>query len=128
MPKDLRLLPTRGDWEYLRLLASMPADPIQVPAFSGTQLVFTGRCIAVGMALLNNSTTGGTVTLYDGQDTGGTNDGPYGFAANNTLKQTFGLNGVYHEIGVFLSTTGGSLSGTFWLIPLSLYAGMPPGQ
>lgn len=125
---DPAALETKGSWAFLRLAASLPAKHIQIVGLAANKLVYNGRCIAVGCALNNAATVGGVLTVYDGQDTNGENAGAYGFAASSALNPIFGVVGVHHEIGVFLSPSAGVLTGSLWVIPLSVYAFTPPGD
>lgn len=128
MERGLRGSDPKGSWEWLSFAASLPAKPIPITALSAATKGYTGRCIAVGLALDNTATVGGKLTVYDGQDTGGTTIGIYGFAASNQVKQTFGIFGVLCEIGVYLSTVGGLLAGSLWVVPLWEYNITPPGE
>jgi hypothetical protein len=128
MPGHLRAVDQKSSWDWLRFAAALPAKPEPVNNLSAGKLIYKGRCIAIGCALNNSSTNGGILTVYDGEDANGTNAGAYGFAASNSLKQTFGLLGVLHEIGVFLSPSAGSLTGALWVIPLWQYNVTPPGE
>lgn len=127
MEKQLRGRDGKLDWEWLSFAASLPAKPFQFVNLSSGKALFNFRAIVVGVSLNNSATTGGLLTVYDGQDTTGEIIAQQGYGASSTQSQTFGNVGVLAENAVFLGIGGGVLTGTLWAIPLWRYNITPPG-
>lgn len=118
----------KGSLEWLAFVANLPAriEPINVPLGGG--LVVPGRGILTGVNLINSATAASTVTLIDGQDSKGLNIAQYTVAGSGNLSPNFPVKGVLVEIGVFLSYSGGLISGSVYVVPLWRYPFTAPGE
>jgi hypothetical protein len=91
-------------------------------------VIYKGRCILREITGLKNSTTGGTLTLLDGEDSSGAIAGTQGYAASAQFSHSFAAFGVLLEIGCYLNPGTGPITGTVMLVPLWYYNITPPGE
>jgi hypothetical protein len=126
--EPLRSLDTKSSYEWLSLMASLPASPIQFLSQAANRQLATGRYIVTGGNVANSGTATATLTLYDGQDTTGEIMGVINVPASGTANLILGTTGVYAEIGIFMAVTTGVLTGSVLATPLARYNITPPGQ
>jgi hypothetical protein len=127
MADRLRSLETKSDWEWLSFAASLPATPFGFAGISASRQLLTGRYIVTGASVYNTATTAGTLALYDGLDTTGQLIIVESAAASASQDLPIGANGVMTSMGVFLSISTATFTGTVWAIPLDRYNITPPG-
>lgn len=128
MDGDLYSLETKASWEFLRAAADLPSHAFPFTNLSATQQLLNGRYIITGLDINNMGTVAAVLTLYDGQDTSGSQLAVQRVGSTNTVITPWPARGVLCEIGVLLGVSGGTLSGTVWAIPLSLYNNTLPGR
>ena len=111
----------RGRWPqnalgYLSLLGDLPADPVPLPAAGTGGLVESGQLTVTGVNLVNSGTAAATVTLADGTDSKGAPFATLPVAANTSATFPFPNKGVLLEAGLFATVTGGSVTGTAYVV------------
>lgn len=119
--------PTKS-FEWLALAASLPADPIPVPAGGGSGLVISGRVIITGLSITSSAGVAGTVNVLDGADAKGSLIDPIQIAANGAVARAYSGRGVLCEQGVYLVVAGAVLAGSVYVIHLWRYPRTPPGE
>lgn len=127
MSERLRGQDLKRSWEWLAFAGDLPAKPLRINNLSGNAELYTGRCIVTGMSFVYTGTSGGLVTLHDGQDTSGAPVLFGGFGSNQEINKPVSGKGVLCEIGVFAEITTGPVNGVVWFIPLAHYNITPPG-
>ena len=118
----------KGSFEWLALAATLPADPVPLPAGGGSGLVEPGRHILAGLAVVNTATTAGTVQILDGQDSKGQSVAAWSIPASGGLNPTLPTGGILLEVGCYIVVTSAILIGGVHLIHLWRYPFTPPGE
>lgn len=109
------------------MAAQLPGQPVPIPAFTGTVTPFTGRCIYLGVNLINNSTTAGRITIYDGLDTTGSLADVAQIAASGSANPGTTAAGVLCEMGVTINVGAINCQGSVIVVPLWHYRFTAPG-
>lgn len=128
MDTELRGVDAKGSWEWLRFASQLPAKPFPFTTLSVGKVIYSGRCILREITGLNNSASGGTLTLLDGLDASGVNAGTQGYAASSQFSHSFAAFGILLEIGCYLNPGTGPITGSVALVPLWEYNITPPGE
>ena len=118
----------KGSWEWLQFAAQLPAKPVPLLASSGNVVAFSGRCIYLGVNLINSATTAGRVAVYDGLDTTGPIVDLGAVAASGILSANTAAAGVLCELGVTVALTSIVVTGSVLVVPLWHYFDGPPGE
>lgn len=118
----------KGSWEWLEFATQLPGKPVPVPAGLGTALVFPGRCIYLGVNLINSATAAGRVVAYDGQDATGPVIDVAAIPASGIVSAGTTASGVLCETGVTLAVTTAVVTGSVIVIPLWHHKMTPPGE
>lgn len=92
-----------------------PLRPIEMQSTASGELILAGQCYLSGFSLVNNSTSAGTVTIYDGTDAKGTQLDPVALAASSTLRVNYPHEGIFCEQGIFVVAAGIFAQGTLWV-------------
>jgi hypothetical protein len=115
-------------WGAQAAFASLPASPNQFLGKSVAFQLFTGRYILAGISFSETAGTAGVLTVHDGQDATGEILGVFPYAANGGVNQLFGVVGAMSEIGVYMSISAGTITGTLLAVPTWTYDITAPGQ
>lgn len=115
-------------WEWLEFATGLPGKPVPLLLPSGTFLAFSGRCIYLGVNLINSATTAGRVVAYDGQDATGPLVDVATIPASGIVSAGTTATGVLCETGVTLAITGATVTGSVVVIPLWHAERTPPGE
>lgn len=118
----------KGSWEWLQFAAQLPAKPVPLLASSGNVLAYSGRCIYLGINLINSATTAGRVVVYDGLDTTGAVVDLGAVAASGVLSANTAAAGVFCEMGITVALTSIVVTGSVLVVPLWHYFDSPPGE
>jgi hypothetical protein len=118
----------KGSWEWLQFASQLPAKPVPLLAPSGNVVAFSGRCIYLGVNLVNSATTAGRVAVYDGLDVTGPLIDVAAVPASGVLPATRAAAGVLCELGVTVSLTSIVVTGSVLVVPLWHYFDGPPGE
>lgn len=118
----------KGSWDWLQFAAQLPAKPVPLLASSGTVVAYSGRCIYLGINLINTATTAGRVVAYDGLDTTGPVIDVAAVAATAVLATPRPASGVFCELGITVALTSIVVSGSVLIVPLWHYPDSPPGE
>lgn len=128
MDEHRRISGLKGSWEWLQFAAQLPAKPIPLLASSGTVVAYSGRCIYLGINLINSATTAGRAVVYDGLDTTGPVLDLGAVAASGILSANTAAAGVFCEMGVTVALTSIVVTGSVLVVPLWHYFHTPPGE
>lgn len=128
MHQHERLRGLEGSWEWLKFAAQLPGQPLTLQPFTGTVVAFQGRCIYLGCNIINNSTTAGRVTVYDGLDASGTIVDVAALPASGVANPGTTAAGVLCESGVSIGVGGLAVAGSVIVVPLWHYEFTPPGE
>ena len=97
----------------------VPAQPENVPTASAS--LISGRVLVFGYAVAE--TTGSATAalrLRDGTASSGTRILPIHLAANESVRDWFGPNGIVYQQGIYVEVVSGAIEGSIWIIPESL--------
>lgn len=118
----------QGDLAWLLAVCNVPADPVPLPAGGTGGQVETGQLALFGGSLTNNATTAAVVTLYDGQDVKGGQVATVNVPASSSVQLALPRAGLFLEIGLFMTVTGGNVTGQAYVAHLWKYPYTPPGE
>lgn len=128
MQQHERVHGLKGSWDWLGYAASLPGKPVPLLSSSGTFTPFPGRCIYLGVNLINSGTAAGRVIAYDGLDATGPVIDVAAIPASGIVSAGTTASGVLCENGVTLAVTGATVIGSVIVIPLWHYPWTPPGE
>jgi hypothetical protein len=117
----------KGDWEWLRFAASLPAIPVTLPSLSANTLLYPGRCILTGLNVENQGAGSGVFNLRNGMDNTGEYIAILPLGATASASQQFGSLGVLLDIGLFAEIVSVTMRGAVFVIPLWHYGFTAPG-
>ena len=118
----------KSSWDWLQFCASLPADPLPLSGALAGQILSSGRHILMGGSIVNNTSTAGSVNIYDGFDVGGTLIANVPVAASSSSPLNLPASGVLIEQAVFVKDTGTIVNGSLWVVHLWKYPFTPPGE
>lgn len=118
----------KGDWEWLRFAASLPAIPITLPSLTANTLLYSGRCILTGLNVENQGGGSGVMNLRNGVDNTGEYIAILPLGATASASQQFGTLGVLLDIGLYAEIVSVTMRGAVFVIPLWHYGFTSPGS
>lgn len=118
----------QGDIDWMVKVASLPGDPVPMPAAGTGGLVESGQLILFGGSLTNAATAATTLTLYDGMDVKGGQVAILTIPASGNAPLSIPNRGVLLEIGLFATVGGGLANGTLYVAHIWKYPFTPPGD
>lgn len=118
----------KASWPWLEFASGLAGKPVPYSNLAAGNLVFSGRCLFLGITGANAATVAGSVVVYDGQDATGPQALNLAAAASSPFGGNGPNNGILCEIGVFVRPVGITISGSVIVVPLWHYGFTPPGE
>lgn len=107
-----------GTPELTEYLQTQPAMAVPYFAVSTSEQVATGRYLYVGGVGRNLTTTAGGIGVYDGQADANKQIAQITIPASGASQSTGPTFGILVENGIWVVATGGTFTGSIWLVPL----------
>lgn len=107
-----------GTPELVEYLQSQPAMAVPYFSVSTSLQVAAGRFLYVGGVGRNLTTTAGGVGVYDGQADANKQIAQITIPASGASQSTGPTFGIIVENGIWIVATGGTFTGSIWLVPL----------